>query len=192
MSKRIWLIFVALPAFGQTLKIQPETVAIGQKGTATISFASSAKKKPLAIQWDFELPETAVVLNVADIVAGEAATASAKSVACSRVHGPDLRGHAVFRCILYGGEREIEDGPVAVLNFTTAPHAQPRAPWRSDHARVGGRARREEGCTKGLDRRVRAHEMTIGPRLQWSCGKPSPSEWVTNRTKTHSLAFGVR
>lgn len=140
MSKRIWLIFVALPAFGQTLKIQPETVAIGQKGTATISFASSAKKKPLAIQWDFELPETAVVLNVADIVAGEAATASAKSVACSRVRGPDQRGHALFRCILYGGEREIEDGPVAVLNFTTAPHAQPgRHGVRITHALAVGR-----------------------------------------------------
>jgi hypothetical protein len=125
MTKRLVLLCFALSTFGQTIRIQSTSTAIGQKGTATIEIESPSNKMPLAMQWDIGLPDGAIRMEASDIVAGAAAIRASKSVTCVSVSVPDGNSGLVYRCILAGGRTPIANGAVAVLSFTALANAQP-------------------------------------------------------------------
>ena len=101
----------------QTLLLPPSTVTRGASGTLLLTLQSSSGRAPLALQWEFTFPQN-VAVDLADIVAGSAAESAEKSLTC-RVFEKTKNAApgSVYGCILAGGEKPIQNGPVAIVRY---------------------------------------------------------------------------
>jgi hypothetical protein len=122
MMKFIWLVPVAL--CGQTLQVQSEPTSAGHSGTFMVRLDSAPGKEPVALQWELEFAGTVLHMDFQNLVIGEAAKTAGKSIACSLV-AREKRDRLRYRCVLAGGVRAIQNGPIAIVTYSTEREAKP-------------------------------------------------------------------
>jgi hypothetical protein len=123
ITRGVVFILVSAGAWAQTLLIPPSRVARGGSGSLLLTLESPAGTAPLALQWEFTFPPN-VVVDAPDIVAGSAAGASQKALACRSVKTKDSGQGSVYVCILAGGEKAIPNGPVALVRYRVPPETR--------------------------------------------------------------------
>ncbi len=109
--------------WAQSLQILPSPPSQNRSGSGSfqIMLASPAGKQPVALQWNIRVPD-GVTVPAADIVAGTVAESSQKSVKCVE-NRKDNKGAAgsTYACILAGGQKDIPDGPLAIVKCDFRP-----------------------------------------------------------------------
>jgi hypothetical protein len=104
------------------LTLSPASATPGTFVAVRLELHSAAGEEPLALQWDFSYASPKLGIEEGDIVAGDVANSSDKSLVCAgRVVSA---GEYVYRCILAGGLKQMPSGVVAVINFRVRPHAE--------------------------------------------------------------------
>jgi hypothetical protein len=119
-------VLLALPAalIAQSLRVSDSSTARGASGSFLIRLESSHSPAPSTLQWEVSLSKQ-VAVNLSDIVAGSSAEVAGKSIVCAAVtQNPQT---STYRCILSGGTRAIQNGPVAVVKYTIAKQVHPGA-----------------------------------------------------------------
>jgi hypothetical protein len=115
-----WLIAIAISAitlFGQSLAIPPSGTDRKTPGMFLVTINSPSGKAPVALQWEFWVPPV-IAINAAEISIGTAAESSGKSLKCvTKAHVPGRRRGFRCACILAGGEAQIANGPIAVVQY---------------------------------------------------------------------------
>ena len=118
----VLLVVAATFLRAQTVSVSQSKVKRGGSGSFLIKLESSAARPVVALQWRLYLPSGTAVAP-ADMLAGSAAEAAGKSIACATVK--DEGGAAAGRtyaCIVAGGQKAIGSGPVAVVLYRVAPN----------------------------------------------------------------------
>lgn len=123
MMRFLAILVLSSPLLAQTFQIVPSMAARGRTGSLLVTLVSPAGKEPLALQWRIALG-TEVTASGEDLVAGEAAGAAAKALACAPARGA---GHesAIFNCILSGGKKAIPNGTIFLVKYRVKPQAIP-------------------------------------------------------------------
>jgi hypothetical protein len=93
------------------LRISPVTGAPGEQVRVEVSIESPPGRKPVSLQWRVVVPDQVLELADTGPERGRAAAGSEKRLTCSR-----LRNY-MYACLLYGGQKPIADGPIAVFHF---------------------------------------------------------------------------
>jgi energy-converting hydrogenase Eha subunit A len=111
----LWL-FAAFPAsmlVAQTLQLSSAAASRGTSLVIEISLKSPQGKEPAALQWEATIPTAELNLIDKEIAIGPAAKDAGKSVVCAVKGKTDKALTSV--CILAGGQRQIQNGVIAVL-----------------------------------------------------------------------------
>ena len=109
--------FLAIPAtlLAQTLQITPSTVTRGAIGSFLIRLNSPPQTRPVSLQWDLAVPKQ-IQVNAGDIVPGSSAESAEKSLSCAAATLD--RNVSIYRCILAGGPKTLQNGAVAIVKYT--------------------------------------------------------------------------
>jgi hypothetical protein len=112
---------VCLPLFGQAFQIVPSTAPHGGGSSLLITFISPGGKQPVALQWKIMLGAEVTAARE-DFVAGDAAVAAHKALACAL--GKDSRPeNLTYNCIIAAGRETISTGTIAVVKYKVKPEA---------------------------------------------------------------------
>src|SRR5271169_1298391 len=103
-------ILASTNAWAQTLLVPPSVVTRGGSGSLLLTLESPEGKAPLALQWEFTFPPN-VVVDVADIVAGNSAESAQKALTCRSLRTKGGGPGSVYGCILAGGQKPVPNGP---------------------------------------------------------------------------------
>jgi hypothetical protein len=95
----------------------------GGTGSLLVTLVSPAGKEPVALQWKIALG-TEVTAAGGDLVAGDAAGAAGKVLACAPAKGAGQES-AIFNCILSGGKKAIRNGTIFLVKYKVRPQAIP-------------------------------------------------------------------
>ena len=118
---RLALLLCAAAALrAQSFQLTPSSAARGGAGSFLLKLASS-ERAAVALQWEFHFPPE-ITAQPGDLVAGSAAEASGKSLACAL---RETSGPQTYRCILAGSQKPIGDGSVAVVKYEVEKKAHP-------------------------------------------------------------------
>jgi hypothetical protein len=106
---------------GQTLEVRPVSVSSGAANIFRMILKPDAAKPLAALQWDIVYPSDLLRIKPAWILAGSAAEAAGKSIACAR---KSSNGNAAcLTCILAGGVQPISAGVLAIIRLDAEPQA---------------------------------------------------------------------
>ena len=116
----------------QTLKVSSGSAPSGDGVTVVLFFDSAKRDNVLGVQWETTFSARQMSIEGSGPTASDAAKAAGKSLTCTEKTVKELRS---YTCILIGGQKQIESGPIAVFNFNVSSKAQPgTAPVRFRHA----------------------------------------------------------
>jgi len=102
---------------GQSLMILPAPPLRGGAGLCQIMIAfPAAVQRAAALQWRVSTLGGAIL----SVTVSSAAEEVGKSLVCAQPRDAQVAPGNVYRCILFGGGREISDGPVAVVRYKAA------------------------------------------------------------------------
>jgi hypothetical protein len=113
--------------FAQTLRLSSTAASPGTRVVIEISLNSPQGKEPAALQWEATIPTDELSLIDKEIAPGPAAKEAGKSVTCAVKGKTDKTLTSV--CILAGGQRQIQNGVIALL-MLKVPHEAPIGPAR--------------------------------------------------------------
>ena len=121
-----WIAFLfALPAArGQVLQISPQTAAPGEWVVLEIRFQSPADAPVVALQWELEIPSTALDAQNELLARTLLAVKEAgKSTTCApaKKTGEGL----VVRCLLVGGQKPVPSGAIVLLSLKLSERGGP-------------------------------------------------------------------
>jgi hypothetical protein len=116
IARSFVFVLVSGGVWAQTLLIPPSMVRRGGSGSLLLTLASPDGKAPVALQWEFNFPPS-VVVDAADIASGSAAESTQKTLTCSAVKTKDGAQGSTFECILAGGQRPLQNGPIAIVLY---------------------------------------------------------------------------
>jgi hypothetical protein len=111
----------------QTLQLSSTAASRGTSVVIEISLKSPEGKEPAALQWDATIPTAELSLIDKEITVGPAAKDAGKSITCAVKGKTDKTLTSV--CILAGGQRQIQNGVIALL-MLKVPQEAPIGPAR--------------------------------------------------------------
>ena len=112
----------SLALFGQKLEVSSTSVSPGDKATVEISIVLPKGAEVLGIQWETIFPGKQMVAEGAGPEVSDAAKAAGKTLTCAKKVANEVQS---YTCILIGGQKTIESGPIAILKLATSPQAAP-------------------------------------------------------------------
>lgn len=124
LAKMKWLLLVcasSLALFAQKLEVSSKTASPGDRTSVVISVVLPKGSDVVGLQWETTFPAQQMSIDGSGPEAGDGAKAAGKSLTCARKPAKDLQS---YMCILIGGQKPIEGGPIAVFNFRISPKAQ--------------------------------------------------------------------
>jgi hypothetical protein len=122
----------SLALCAQTLKVSSGSAPPGNGMTVVISFDSAKRSDILGVQWETTFPAQQMSIEGSGPTASDTVKAEGKSLTCAEKAAKELHS---YTCILIGGQRQIESGPIAVFTFHISSKAKPgTAPVRVGHA----------------------------------------------------------
>jgi hypothetical protein len=130
---------ISLALYAQTLKVSSKSASPGERTTAVVSFDLPMGSDVLGLQWETTFSAQQMSIEGSGPEASDSAKAAGKVLRCAGKTAKELYS---YTCILIGGQKQIESGPIAVFNF----HISPKAQWGATPVRVG----RAEAVTKDL------------------------------------------
>ena len=102
---------------GQSLMILPAPPLRSGAGSCQIMIAfPAAAQRAAALQWRISTLGGAIL----SVTVSSAAQETGKSLVCAQPRDAQEATGNVYRCILFGGRREISDGPIAVVRYKAA------------------------------------------------------------------------
>src|SRR5262249_13534590 len=126
------MLTAALGCGAQSIGIRPGGGS-GRSASFLLGLNSPQGKEPLALQWDLTIP-AGITVNREDILAGSAAESAQKTLACAALP----QQHAVFRCLVAGGQKPLPNGTIAVVKFQRQSTHEAPAPVRISNAKGVG------------------------------------------------------
>jgi hypothetical protein len=133
--------WLAAGASAQTLQVLPQNAIAGEWVVLEIAFQPAAGPALTAVQWELEIPVSALDLDGAPLTRAPLAVKDAgKSVNCAVSERSAER--LLLPCILAGGQKTIPAGTMVLLSVKIGPGARPGA------ARI--RLRKAIGVTSDL------------------------------------------
>ena len=137
-------------AFGQELHVSSSEGKLGETVLIEVSIRSSPEEAPSVLKWEMIYPAQLLELQP-EPESGNAARASEKLLRCAQ--------HQTYSyvCILGGGQKPVQDGPIAIFRFKIRMDAKTgRSAIRIDHI---------EAITKTLESvKLTAIEGQVGIR----------------------------
>jgi hypothetical protein len=121
-----WLLLTcasSLALFAQKLEVSSKAAAPGDRTSVVISVVLPKGSDVVGIQWETTFSPQQMSIEGSGPEASDAAKAAGKSLTCAKKVVKDLDA---YRCILIGGQKLIEGGPIAVFNFRISPKPQSR------------------------------------------------------------------
>jgi hypothetical protein len=128
----------SLALYAQTLEVSSKSASPGKRATVVVSIDLPKGSDILGLQWETTFSQHLSIEGSGPEVSN-AAKAAGKFLQCAGRAAQELHSYS---CILIGGQKQIESGPIAVLNF----HISPKAPSGATPVRVG----HAEAVTKDL------------------------------------------
>jgi len=111
-------------AWGQTLQMQPQTVAPGEWVTLDIRYQSPAGREFVALQWDVEIPSAPLDPQNRPVTRAPLAIKDAgKSSACGLTK--KTTDNSLVPCLLAGSSKPIPTGTVLLFSLKISDQAQP-------------------------------------------------------------------
>ncbi len=104
----------------QSLSLSGAAATRGEEVALELSVDSPTGKEPLALQWDFSIPATLVMVSCA-MPPGSEAERVGKTLKCAAAGKGE--GTTESRCILAGGDKPIPNGPVAMVRLKISKEA---------------------------------------------------------------------
>jgi hypothetical protein len=111
MRSVVWLFIGTIAGSAQTLTIAPVHTSPGAEFQVEISLTSPAGKAPPILKWDTIFPAQLLDVVGSGPEAGNAGKDSGKSIACA------MQKPYSYTCVLFGGEKPIENGVIATIRF---------------------------------------------------------------------------
>ena len=140
--KRVFLLCTgSLALFAQTIAVSSKSASPGERATVVISINLAKASNVVGLQWETTFSTKQMSVEDGGPVASDAAKAAGKSLTCAGKTAKEPEGYS-YTCILIGGQKEINSGPIAHFNFRVSPKAEAGA------SQV--RVRHVEGVTKDL------------------------------------------
>src|SRR5579864_1462715 len=109
------IVLASVSLWGQSLEVSPGVAARGEAASFLIKLSSLKGNGLVALQWEISAPPE-ITIDPGNIVAGSAAESAQKSITCVSGQKQDHGGQR-YACILAGGKKAIEDGPVAAVRY---------------------------------------------------------------------------
>jgi hypothetical protein len=111
MRSILWLLTISTAAWAQDLRVSPVHGSPNDEIRIEISLASPAGRAPSTLKW-----ETVFPAQIMDLVGdapelGKAAKETDKAIACAKPKPYTIT------CILYGGQKRLDNGVIATLHF---------------------------------------------------------------------------
>jgi len=106
----------------QTLNISSSSASPGDAVTVVISLDSAKRPEILGVQWELTFSAQEMSMEGKGPTPGDAAKATGKSLTCTEKTAKEVHS---YTCILIGGQKQIESGPIAVFSFRVSSKAQP-------------------------------------------------------------------
>jgi len=122
IMRLIFTAFTAVALWAQSVQMPPSKAAEGGFGSLLITLKSPAGMETVALQWKLAVPAE-VIIEPEDILAGSAAESAAKSITCA-VAEKNAASGSRYGCILAGGQKPLQDGPVAVIRYKIRERAR--------------------------------------------------------------------
>ena len=110
-SRLASLFFAALPVCAQALQVSSVAAARGERVGLEISLDSPAGSAPAALHWETIFPAQILDDGGSGPEMGRAAIDSGKSLTCNK------RRTYSYLCILFGNQKPIANGPIAIIHF---------------------------------------------------------------------------
>lgn len=122
----------SLALYAQTLEVSSKSASPGNRATVVVSIDLPKGSEALGLQWETTFSAQHLSIEGSGPEVSNAAKAAGKFLRCAGKTTEELHSYS---CILIGGQKQIESGPIAVLNFHISPKAPPGAtPVRAGHA----------------------------------------------------------
>jgi len=121
----------SLALYTQTLEVSSKSASPGERATVVVSIHAAKGITVLGLQWETTFSAQNMSIVGRGPEASDAAIAVGKSLTCA---GKTTKELYSYTCILIGGQRQIESGPIAVFNFHISPKASGATPVRVRHA----------------------------------------------------------
>jgi len=107
----IYLLFIAVPLLGQTLRVSSASGSSGESLALDVSMDSPAAQRPSILKWETIFPAQLLEVDPSGPEVGGLAKESGKSLTCT------LRQSYAYICILAGGQKPIGNGRIAIFRF---------------------------------------------------------------------------
>jgi hypothetical protein len=111
----IFMAFTSATLWAQSVQMPPSKATEGGFGALLIALKSPAGKETVALQWKLAVPAE-VIIEPDDILAGSAAESAEKAITCA-VTEKNAASGSRYSCVLAGGRKPLQDGPVAVIRY---------------------------------------------------------------------------
>lgn len=112
--KTFWLMLVAVRLYGQSLQLPSEVNATRNSNVTLALSLSAGQRKLTALQWEIVVPIEQTTLETYKV--GSMGRSAEKTLQCA---GGRVAGKLhIYRCILAGGLKPIQNGDVADLRFS--------------------------------------------------------------------------
>jgi hypothetical protein len=118
--KWLFLMCASGLALAQKLEVSAKKGASDDRATIVISIVLPEKSDVVGVQWETTFAEPGMTIDNRGPEASEGAKAAAKSLTCANKMVKNLQ---TYTCILIGGQRGIEAGPIALFNCRISPKA---------------------------------------------------------------------
>jgi hypothetical protein len=116
------------------MEVSSKSASPGGRAPVVISINLAKASSVLGLQWETTFSAKQMSIEGGGPTVSDAAKAAGKSLTCAGKAAKEPEFHS-YTCILIGGQKEINSGPIAIFNFHISPKAQSGAsPVRVGHA----------------------------------------------------------